>query len=103
MVDDAATPQPEFQQAIIAAVARVTHIAPADGQGGIMDSPLLAHGVIEYEMLALGLCASITGARYTTTTEVYPDSPRATPEQCIAAQVAAVCAGLEFVCKMGWP
>ena len=40
----------------------------------------------------------ITGARYTTTTEVYPDSPRATPEQCIAAQVAAVCAGLDFVC-----
>jgi len=103
LVDDAANPQPEFQQAILAAVARVTHIAPADGQGGIIDSPLVAHGVIEYEMLALGLCASITGARYTTTTEVYPDSPRATPEQCIAAQVAAVCAGLEFVCEMGLP
>jgi hypothetical protein len=101
LVDDAANPQPEFQQAIITAVERVTHIAPADAQGGIIDSPLVAHGVIEYEMLALGLCASITGARYTTTTEVYPDSPRATPEQCIAAQVAAVCAGLEFVCEMG--
>jgi len=45
-----------------------------------------------------GLCAGISGARYTTTTEVYPDSPRATPEQCIAAQVAAVCAAVEFVC-----
>ena len=40
---------------------------------------------------------SISGARYTSTTEVYPDSPRATPAQCIAAQVAAVCAAIEFV------
>jgi hypothetical protein len=46
--------------------------------------------VIRYPLKAWGLCASLTGARYTTTTEVYPDSPRATPEQCIAAQVAAV-------------
>ena len=44
----------------------------------------------------LGLCTGLTNARYTTTTEVYPDSPRATPEQCIEAQVAAVRAGLDF-------
>ncbi|MBT5849594.1 MAG: peptidase, partial [Acidimicrobiaceae bacterium] len=37
-----------------------------------------------------------TGARFTTTTEVYPDSPRATPGICIAAQLAAVRAGLDF-------
>jgi len=43
------------------------------------------------------LCPGITGARYTTTTEVYPDSPRATAEQCIAAQVAAVSAAIDFV------
>nr|WP_315239356.1 M14 family metallocarboxypeptidase [uncultured Albidiferax sp.] len=97
LVDDSANPQPAFQQAIIQAVERVTHIAPADAQGGIIGSPLVAHGVIHYAMQALGLCAGITGARYTSTTEVYPDSPRATPEQCIAAQVAAVCAGVEFV------
>ena len=53
-------------------------------------------GVIEYPLVPLGLCAGITGARYTTTTEVYPDSPRATPEQCVAAQVAAVRAALDF-------
>ena len=97
LVDDAGNPQPEFQQAIIQAVANVTHIAPADHAGGIIGSPLVAPGVIEYAMQALGLCASITGARYTTTTEVYPDSPRATAAQCIAAQVAAVCAGVGFV------
>ncbi|MDR7307640.1 M14 family metallocarboxypeptidase [Rhodoferax saidenbachensis] len=97
LVDDTANPQPAFQAAIIDAVQRVTHIAPADAQGGIIGSPLVAHGVIHYAMKELGLCAGITGARYTSTTEVYPDSPRATPEQCIAAQVAAVCAGVEFV------
>jgi hypothetical protein len=97
LVDDAQNPQPAFQQAILQAVQRVTHIAPADAQGGIIDSPLVAPGVIQYEMAALGLCASVSGARYTSTTEVYPDSPRATLEQCIAAQVAAVCAAVEFV------
>ncbi len=97
LVDDTANPQPAFQQAIIEAVARVTHIAPADDKNEIIGSPVVAHGVIRYAMTALGLCAGITGARYTTTTEIYPDSPRTTPAQCIAAQVAAVCAGLDFV------
>lgn len=98
-VDDTENPQPAFQQAIIEAVGRVTHIAPADNNNQIIGSPVVAHGVIRYALKALGLCASITGARYTTTTEVYPDSPRITPEQCIAAQVAAVCAAVEFVCR----
>ena len=93
---DAANPQPEFQQAIIAAVARVTHIAPADDKGEIIGSPVVAPGVIEYPYTALGLCAGITHARYTTTTEVYPDSPRATPAQCNDAQVAAVRAAIDF-------
>ncbi|MBB1077854.1 M14 family metallocarboxypeptidase [Rhodoferax sp. 4810] len=97
LVDDSANPQPAFQQAIINAVQQVTHIAPADAQGGIIGSPLVAHGVIHYAMTALGLCAGISGARYSSTTEVYPDSPRATPEQCIAAQVAAVGAVLTFI------
>jgi hypothetical protein len=101
LVDDAANPQPAFQQSIIAAVAQVTHIAPADAQGGIIGSPVITPGVIHYAMKELGLCAGMTGARYTTTTEVYPDSPRASAEQCIAAQVAAVCAGLEFVIESG--
>lgn len=97
LVDDCANLQPAFQQAIIAAVERVTHIAQADSKGMLLDAPMLTNGVIAYAMQKLGLCAGITGARYATTTEVYPDSPRTTPEQCIAAQVAAVCAGLEFV------
>ena len=98
LVDDTENPQPAFQQAIIEAVGRVTHIAPADEKGEIIGSPVVAPGVIRYAMKQLGLCAGISGARYTTTTEVYPDSPRATPEQCIEAQVVAVCAAVEFVC-----
>jgi len=34
---------------------------------------------------------------------VYPDSRCATPAQCIAAQVAAVCAGLGFVVREWLP
>ena len=98
LVDDTENPQPAFQQVIIDAVSRVTHIAPADEKGEIIGSPVVAPGVIRYEFKAWGLCASVSGALYTTTTEVYPDSPRATPEQCIEAQVAAVCAAVEFVC-----
>lgn len=96
LVDDTENPQPAFQQAIIDAVGKVTHIAPPDASGQIIGSQVVAPGVIQYAVRQLGLCAGITGARYTTTTEVYPDSPRATPEQCNAAQAAAVCAALEF-------
>jgi hypothetical protein len=96
LVDDSEHPQPAFQEAIIAAVAKVTHIAPADGRGEIIGSPMVAPGVITYELKRLGLCAGITNAPYKTTTEVYPDSPRSTPEQCNAAQVAAVCAAIDF-------
>lgn len=95
LVDDTENRQPAFQQAVIAAVEKVTHIAPADARGEIIGSPVVAHGVIEYPLKALGLCAGVTGARYTTTTEVYPDSPRATPQQCNDAQVASVCSALD--------
>jgi hypothetical protein len=96
LVDDSENLQPAFQQAIISAVERVTHIAPPDASGAIIGSPVVAHGVIEYPVAALGLSTAITGARYTTITEVYPDSARTTPEECIRAQVAAVCAALDY-------
>ena len=99
LVDDTENLQPAFQQAVLQAVAAVTHIAPADERQQIIGSPVLAPGIIAYPLQALGLCASVTGARYTTTTEVYPDSARTTPEECTAAQVAAVCAVMEFVLR----
>ena len=100
-VGDIEDPQPAFQQAIIAGVEKVTHIAPADAKGGIIGSPVVAHGVINYPCRELGLCASVTAARYRSTTEVYPDSPRATPAQCNDAQVAAVRAALDFALANG--
>lgn len=97
LVGDSGNPQPAFQQAIIEAVERVTHIAPADANGQLIGSPVVARGVINYPVKQLGLCAGVTQARYVTTTEVYPDSPRSTPEACNAAQIAAVRAALDFV------
>lgn len=96
LVGDSGNPQPEFQQAVIDAVAKVTHIAPADANGEIIGSPVVGRGVINYPVKQLGLCASLTDAPYKTTTEVYPDSPKATPQQCNDAQVAAICAALDF-------
>jgi len=96
LVDDSENPQPAFQQAVIDAVAKVTHIAPADANGNIIGSPVVAPGVIRYALRKLGLCAGLTDARYKTTTEVYPDSPRATPAQCNQAQATAVVAALEY-------
>jgi hypothetical protein len=101
LVDDTENPQPAFQQAVLAAVSKVTHIAPADANNEIIGSPVVAPGIIEYALKKLGLCASITGARYTTTTEVYPDSPRATPEQCNQAQVAAARAAIDYALAHG--
>lgn len=101
LVGDSENPQPDFQQAVIRAVTKVTHIAPADSRGEIIGAPLAGPGVINYPVRQLGLCAGITDARYKTTTEVYPDSPRATAEQCNAAQAAAVCAALDFALDAG--
>jgi hypothetical protein len=54
-------------------------------------------GVIYYAQRPLGLCGAMTDARYTTTTEVYPDSPSATPAQCNEAQVVTVTAAIEYL------
>jgi len=97
LVADSEAPQPEFQRAIIDAVTTVTHIAPADAAGCIIGAPLAQPGVINYDVRALGLCAGMSDAPYRTTTEVYPDSPAVDGENCIEAQVAAVCGGLAYL------
>ncbi|WP_397606725.1 M14 family metallocarboxypeptidase [Silanimonas sp.] len=95
LVGDTPNPQLDFQRHVVDAVAKVTHIAPADAKGQIIGSDVISPGVILYPFKALGLCAGLTDAPYTTTTEVYPDSPRATPEQCVEAQVASVVAAID--------
>lgn len=96
LVDDSENSQPAFQTAIIKAVEQVTHIAPPDVDGKIIGAPITAHGVIEYPQTQYAMCGSMTNARFKTTTEVYPDSPRATSAICNDAQVTAVCAALDF-------
>ena len=96
LVADSEDRQLEFQQAIIAEVEKLTHIAPPDARGEIIGSPVIAHGVIEYPLARLALCPSITNARFKTSTEVFPDSAHITPDICILAQVTAVRAALDF-------
>lgn len=96
-VGDSENPCPEFQKAIIASVKKVTHIAEPDPDGRIIGEKLEQEGVINYPLKRLSLCAGFSGAPYTTTTEVYPDSPKTTPEICIEAQVAAIRGGLDFL------
>lgn len=98
-VGDVENPQPEFQAAIIASVEKVTHIAPADENGQIIAADVTQKGVINYAVRELGLCTGLTGAKFTSTTEVYPDSPRVTDEECNRAQVAAVRGALDFALR----
>jgi hypothetical protein len=57
---------------------------------------VIAHGVIAYPMAELHLCASITNARFASTTEICPDAPNIDVKICVEAQVAALCAALDF-------
>ncbi len=95
-VGDTLKPCPEFQKAIIQSVKKVTHIAPADESGRLIGEILQQNGVINYATKALSLCAGLTDARFVSTTEVYPDSPKVDAENCIQAQVAAIIGALNF-------
>jgi hypothetical protein len=96
LVGDAENPQPEFQAAIIAKVGAVTQIAPADQDGCLIGEQLQQFGVINYPKKSLFLCGGMTDATYVTTTEVYPDSPNSSAEQCNQAQVVTVMSAIEF-------
>lgn len=97
LVADTHNLQLEFQKAIIEAVKRVTHIAPADKHGKIIGADVHSNGVIDYDKKALHLCAGMTDAKYVTTTEVYPDSNKTTPKECNLAQVIAVTTAIDYV------
>jgi hypothetical protein len=101
LVADSERPAPEFQRALIDAVRRVTHIAAADERGLIIGAPLQQEGVISFATRSRGLCGGMTGARFVTTTEVYPDSPTASPDQCNEAQIAAVNAAIDHLLTQG--
>ncbi len=97
LVGDSENPKRDFQKAIIAAVQEVTHIAPKDHRGRIIGVTIEQEGVVNYELKKLFLCAGFSEAEYTTTTEVYPDSPKVTPSLCTEAQIAAIKGGLSYL------
>lgn len=96
-VGPAESPCPEFQKAIIDSVRKVTHIAQPDKDGKLIGAPIEQEGVVHYSVKSLGLCGGLTTAKYSTTTEVYPDSPKVTDAICVRAQVAAVRGGLDYL------
>ncbi|AGH81107.1 hypothetical protein PCNPT3_05825 [Psychromonas sp. CNPT3] len=100
LVGDTENPQPDFQKAMIDAVQKVTHIAPADAQGRIIGEPITQKGVINYACEKLALCTGFTKATFNSTTEVYPDSNRICSATCIKAQVVAIQSGLEYLLKI---
>jgi len=98
------TAQREWLTAMIDAVREVTHIAPADEKGEIIGLPLLQEGVCVLPSSiggskGLGLSMGLTDAPYRATTEVYPDSPNATEELSIQAQLACICAALGHITR----
>lgn len=97
LVGDEVDQQLDFLSASIDSVRQVTHIAPPDDHGNIIDVKMVRDGTILIPVKELGLCCSVTGAKYCTTTEVYPDSPRATDEICNQAQVACISGGLDYI------
>ena len=97
LVGDSTKPEADFQCAINEAVAKVTHIAPADDNDKLIGVDIAQFGVINYAGRELGLCMGLTDATYVTTTEVYPDSPLVDGENCILAQVAAISAAIKFI------
>ena len=97
VVGDSLNPQREFQKAVADAVRKVTHIAPPDEHGKIIGVAIEQEGVINYPLKELSLCAAATSATFTTTTEVYPDSPLTNAQICAEAQIAAITGGLDYL------
>lgn len=98
LVQDETSPMDAWFTAMIDSVRKVTHIAPNDKDGLIIGEKISQEGVIVIpNKKSLGLCAGVIDAPYRTTTEVYPDSPKATPEICNRAQVACIEGGLDHI------
>ena len=96
LVSDTHNSRLDFQSALISAVAQVTHIAPSLPGETVLGYPVIGQGIVEYDNNAWHLCSTMTGAPFTTTTEVYPDSAKTSPQECTRAQVVTVRRAIEF-------
>jgi len=98
LVSDSTKTQDEWNKAMIEAVRKVTHIAPADADGNLIGEKMVQEGVIAIPSpRSLGLCMGVTNAEFATTTEVYPDSPKATAAICNQAQIACIEGALKHI------
>lgn len=97
LVCDSERPQGGWAAAVIDAVRKETHIAPADANGEICGESVSQEGVILVPFKKVAVCACIADADFATTTEVYPDSVTSTAEECNRAQVAAVSGGCDYI------
>lgn len=102
LVGNDQNPTLDFHSSVIESVKQVTHIAPPDQHGTILDIPIAREGVILVPVKQLGLCCGMTDATFVTTTEVYPDSSLhvVTDEICNQAQVAAIEGAIDHVLKV---
>jgi hypothetical protein len=97
LVSDSTRNVPGFNSAMLGAVSKVTHIAPDLASGALVNGLVVYEGVVGIPAHKFGVCMGFTDSPFVTTTEVYPDSPKANPEMCTEAQVVCVVAGLDFV------
>lgn len=89
------SPERQWLGAVIAGVRTVTHIAPPDADGKVVDYPVVQDGIILTPPAGRSRC--LTNAKFCATTEVYPDSKGVTAEQCNRAQCVGVTAGLDWI------
>mmetsp|Transcript_25537 Transcript_25537/g.43073 ORF Transcript_25537/g.43073 Transcript_25537/m.43073 type:complete len:326 (+) Transcript_25537:55-1032(+) len=95
VVADSERPGPEFNLAIVHGVEKVTHLIPESDT--CLGEVVVQRACFAAPAVMLGLCMGLTNAPFVCTTEVYPDSPTVTDEECTVAQVAAVSSGLDYV------
>jgi broad specificity phosphatase PhoE len=93
-----------FHRAVLQAVSKVTHLAPPDDNGCIIDVPITEEGLILVPARELGICGGgATPVKYVGTTEVYPDSRRLPDdntkrsEVCNQAQSAAIRGAIDYL------
>ena len=98
IIGDEVNPPNDWFKAIIDKVRTVTHITPLGDDGTIMGEIPTQDGVFVNDNESK-YCSSVSKAKYTITTEVYPDStvPGVTGQQCNDAQVAVVVAALDYL------
>eukprot|EP00657_Telonema_sp_P-1_P010137 TRINITY_DN4433_c0_g1_i1.p1 TRINITY_DN4433_c0_g1~~TRINITY_DN4433_c0_g1_i1.p1 ORF type:complete len:127 (-),score=85.23 TRINITY_DN4433_c0_g1_i1:338-718(-) len=84
-------------KAMIDAVKKITHIAPAEADGKMLDVLVKQEGIIEIPARSLGLCGGFLKLKYAITTEVYPDSPKVDDANCDQAQVVTITSGLQYI------